>query len=609
MNKIILDTHYGVVRYLYYEVFLKKHNQINDLQKQILYLSCINKYLLCRTDQYSQLYDMYTNLSDTEIKDYYEHNRITIFSSPNEWINFTSLINAPRVLPHNIDGPYKLDNLTLRRYTYFWMENYAIQSNILATPFYCLYGIDHLHYEMIKWKSQCENLGIDIRVRSKHIFHDIFYLVDFKGITEQTQNVRIRFLIWLDDPDIGTELYVADNGVPINLLQRLYIACDNRMFIIQMSDPNINDIHTRILNRFMNSLSENFVVTFDGQPPIVTRRAVLNVTNGSSLCTQQHSNMLKFGVISRFGFNPDQTDQIYEIQDLSELNVSQIKTPNFLIFQEEILVSRQPTIAEMNTRLQDLLYLLSLGILNTRTLVRMYMLKRDTAPNSAKKQLTIIYMQKYRKFGMTRERINYDPLFYDKTYVFSAKNLICTVKSQQHLIRDIIKSPPLLPACVMLLNINANENVSWTRITQNIVYLRNIQTLFFLSNLTLQSLNDSPNITTVTAQPATDIKAATIQADNRIRDELHTIFNDRININRLETKTTIVFMDIELKCIVLDPNLKLELYYFAQESNNGKFSDYFKRFMQSTETSLAISERLYTIFMHLLNLYMYDVLI
>lgn len=610
INKMttVLETHYGVVRYLYYEIFLKKRNQIDDLQNQTLYLTCINKYLLCRNGQYNMLYNMYTDLETEAIRNYYEYNRIKMNRTPNQWLNYTSLINAPRILPQTIDGPYKLDNLTLRRYTYFWTNAYNITSNILATPFYCLTGIDHLQHEMTTWKNHCENIGVDIKVRSKHIFHDLFYLVEFTGTTTQTQHVGIKFLVWLDDSSIATELYVSTDNVPINLLRRLYIACDDNTFLIQLSNPAIDDVHLRLLNRFLNSLSNNFIVNFSGKPPIITKSAILNITNGISECSQQNNGMLSFNTISRFGFNRDHTDQIYEIENMSELNVTHIKTPQFLIFQEDLIVTQQPTLVEMNTRLQEFLYLLSVGMLNVETFARVYLLYRDNVPKSAKKQLCVVYMQKYRRFCISRDVINYDPLFFDKTYVFSAKNLICTVKSLKHLIRDIIQSPPLLPTCAMILPSMTvpDTNVSWTRITQNIFYLPVLRSLFFLNNVTLQPL--------VPQHAIVDVKTTRICNENVIRNEIEKIFADMTvgGINKFEIKTITTFLDVELRCVSLEPlGLQLELYYFSKgKMENGittstieDFRDYFKRFMQSSETIRTLNESIYTVFMHLINLY------
>ena len=206
-NLLILDTHYGVVRYLYNEIFKKKKNQINDLQNQIMFLSCLNKYMLCRTGKFAQLYGMYSSLDRTEIVNFYEDRHSKINIHPNEWLNFSKIVPSPRILPKSIDGPYIIDNMSLRRYTHFWINEHKINSNILATPFFCLDGLDHLYYEMINWKGLCEEKNIEMRVNAKHIFHETFYMVELFGENKP----EIRFLIWLDDVDIQSELYVIDD--------------------------------------------------------------------------------------------------------------------------------------------------------------------------------------------------------------------------------------------------------------------------------------------------------------------------------------------------------------------------------------------------------------
>lgn len=631
----ILDTHYGAVRYLYYEIFLKRKNQINDLQNQQLFLSSINKYLLCRNGQYANLYDMYTNLSHDQIISYYELQRIKMSSTTYEWLNFTSLINAPRILPHSIDGPYTVDNLALRRYTYFWTSDYDIKSNILATPFYCLDGVDHLHDEMIRWKSACETLSKDLKmtVRCKYIFHDIFYMVEFDG-----PNISMRFLIWLDATMVDTELYTATMGgagdanpAPIDLMRRLYIACDSSLFVLQLSDPGVEDVHLKLLNLLIANLSNNFIVTFDGRPPKMTRTAILSVTNNVSTCTPNTEGggggsgaALVFESISRFGFNRDLTDQIYEIEKLSDLNISQIRTPNFLIFQHEIRVSRQPTIADMNIKLQEFLSWLSWGIIDIEMLARMYLMPSqlvNAMANAAKKQLNIVYMQKYRKFCINRENITYDPMFYEKTYVFAAKNLVCTVKSVKHLIRDVITSSPLLPACVMLMPYGAGSTedniLLWARLTQNIIYLKRLRSIFFLVNVTLQEINSGSVMARQEEQQSHDVKSFLILNDNSIRDEINLLF-PYIGINRCEMRTVTTFHDINLKCITLNRGLNIELYYFAQTNRttttttttiSEDFRGFFKKFMLNAEAKKSLNERLYLVFMHLLNLYTNNIIL
>lgn len=601
----ILDTHYGVVRHLYCNIFQRARNQINDLQDQVLFLKCINKYIRCRSGQYAHLYKMYMSLTEEKVREYYEINRLKINHTRFEWLNYTSLVSVPRISPDSIDGPYILDSLALRRYTYFWGDEYRITSNILSTPFFCLEGVDHLYYETIRWQSNCENIkGVKMSVRGKHIFHDIFYIVDFE-IGSGTGRRSIRFLVWLDDVDVQTELYVTNNPedeecgddingrMPVNLLRRLYIACDNNLFVSQLSQPETTNEMLRLLNIFINGLSANFVVSLDGQPPKNTTTAILNITNNATSCNSNDS--LVFDSISRFGFNPERTDQIYEIENFSQLNLSHIRTPNFLVFQHEIRVSRQPTVTEMNHKLKDFLYLLSMGMMDNTVYVRMYMQPQlaHTMPHSAKKQLSIVYMQKYRKFDISRQSVDFNATFFDKMYVFSAHNLIATVKSIKYLLREVIPSHPLIPGSVMLVS---NEDL-WLRLTQNIIYLKRLQSLCFLTNFTLDSDTPFP-----------DVKKFRIASDVNVRDELNRIFTDlgENGINGFETQTVVVYRDIELKRVVVNESLNFHIYYFVHRVDSTAamdFRQFFEQFMYSSETKLKLNDRLYMIFMHLLNLY------
>lgn len=344
---LVLQTHYGVVRYLYLEIFKQHKNETNDLQSQTLFLKCLNKYMLCNSGQYAHLYSLYANISREAIHDYYQKNRMRMNLTAYEWLNYSTLVNAPRILPNIIDGPYIVDSLSLRTYTQFWTPKYLIKSNIIATPFYCLDGIDHLYYEMVKWRSACESFKITLNVSEKHVYHDTFYMVEMSTATIEP----MHFLLWLDDVQIQTELYVINDGDAtanqvvdgttggheLCLLKRLYLACDNNLFIQQLSAANTSIESTephpfvRVLNLLMNNLSEDFVVTFTGKPPKMTKTAILNLTNDSP-CTD---GQLNFTAISQFGFNPNITDQIYEIENMSELNISAIHTPNVLIFQED----------------------------------------------------------------------------------------------------------------------------------------------------------------------------------------------------------------------------------------------------------------------------------
>lgn len=674
INTLVLDTHYGVVRYLYNEIFKRTKSEINDLQSQTLFLKCITKYLLCKNGQYAQLYGLYTNFSKEAIREYFELNRIKMNSTSNEWLNFTTLISSPRIIPNTVDGPYIIDNLALRRYTHFWSPKYKFSSNILGLPFYCLDGVDHLYYEMIKWKGACENLHIHMNVRGKHIFHDIFYIVEFNAplhvdttkTTARNSLRNIRFLVWLDDVDIQTELYVVTNGGDLNdkdlidddneniiesidggsgggrdlcLLKRLYIACDNNLFFTQLSNvdrdittTSVNDReHTttnqsflQLLNMFVNNLSANFVVTFDGKPPRNTKTAILNVTNDAHECGGDGGNVLNFTTISRLGFDINASEQIYEIEDLSQLNVLNIKTPNCLIFQEDIMASTQPSIKDMNYRLQEFLYMLSIGIMDRDIFTRMYMVSQDNdyLPNSMQRQLNIIYMQRYKRFCINQQQdIDFNPTFFDKTYVFSARNLVCTVKSIKYVVRDIIKTPALLPPIVMFIK-HIGDSITWSRITQNIIYLKSIQSVFFVKGFTLQHLADyniknynsasssSRYLQTLNfGQHNNDFKTIQLVSERKMRNEISAIFHD-IDINKLDTRTVSCSVDnIDLKCIQMNKGLSMELYYFAKnikhvnEDIMEQFKGPFNRFMSSCHDKNTLGDKIYTIFMHLYNLY------
>lgn len=603
----ILDTHYSVVRYLYDNIFKKRKNQINDLQNQELYLKCINKYLLCRSGQYAHLYNLYTSFTRKEILDYYETNRLKMNSSTNEWLNFTITIKSPGIIPQTVDGPYTIDNMALRRYAYFWGERYNLTSNILATPFYCLDGIEHLYYEFIKWKTMLENYkSIQMRIDSKHIFHENFYIIHFMEIKKQQPGINIRFLIWLDDIDVQTELYVRNDDDDISLLKRLYIACDDRAFMEDLSNVNKTRSELIFLNMFINNLSSNFVVTFNGKPPRRNNTIVLDVTNNISDAGQ--SKTLNFMEINRNGFHADRVDQIYTIERMSELHTMSIQTPNFIVFQEQITVSTRPTINEMNTKFQEFLFFLSLGMLDRNIFVRMFMFPEttiNTYPNSMKKQLTVIYMQKYRKFSISRETVDYDTTFYDKTYVFSARNLVCTVKSIKYLIRDVIQSSPLLPACAMIVHSMDNEILTWQRITQNIVYFKRTHTICFLNNFTLQKMNNSRS-----DEDFAEFKTIEIVTDNLIFDELNHLFN----INNYEIKTIATFIDIDLKCVTINNSLNFEIFYFSKNLNNNSyenenFKNFFNRFMYTNEFKQSLNDKILTIFIHLYNLFNNNILL
>lgn len=635
MQTIVLDTHYAVVRYLYYDVFKTKRSQINDLQNQMLFLKCINKYLLCRTGHYALLYNMYTNLDNETIAQYYRVNRLKMNNNNNEWLNFSDIILAPTTLPTSIDGPYMIDNMSLRRYTYFWTPAYNMKSNIIVTPFFCLDGIDYLYYEMITWKTLMMDYDkrVSINMETKHIFHDIYYIVHIKGKTSDTENIDIRFLVWLDDVDMQTELYVnmfnrdtfasevetiRTNEKSICLLKQLYIACDNSVFLLKLSDINITSPILDYLNLFINNLSQNFIVTFDGRPPLNMTNTILDVTYQAD---EECSSNLDFKEISVFGYNPNISNQVYSINNIDSLNISFIKTQNFLVLQEEMKTTHQPTIKDMNICFQKLLFFLSNGMLNENIYTRMYVLLSNTniLPNSSRKQLNLIYIQKYSKFAISREQIHYDTTFYSKAYVFSARNLLCTVKSIKYLIKNVLRSSVLLPACV--ISINKCQEKNWTRLSQNIIYLQNIFTLCFLRNFTLQENQHMANDTCNTnnyddfnnSATLDDIKPLRIVHEKLILDQLNDIFLNKLDINRLDKKTITTIDNIDLKCITLN-NINFKIYYFTvgpfgTDSYENNFKIYFQRYMHTNDTKKFLDDKIYSIFLHLLNLYTHNVII
>lgn len=627
-NLSVLDTQYGVVRYLYLDIFKKARNEANDLQSQTLFLKSLNKYMLCRSGQYVHLYNQYMKLSRDTIQKHFEDNRLKMNFSAYEWLSYTTIVAAPRILPTSVDGPYVIDSLSLRRYTYFYTARHNIKSNILGTPFYCLDGIDHLYYEIQEWQDLCSSFDIKLVINEKHIFHDTFYMVDMSGPNMNT----MRFLFWLDDVDIQTELYVINDGDSnsenvvdggtggreLCLLKRLYIACDSTYFVQQLSNieetrDQTKNPYIRVINLLTSNLSKNFIVTFSGKAPKMTKTAILSLTNDSAGC----DGVLNFTSISRFGFDNNLNDQIYEIENMSELVTSAIRTPNILIFQEEIRAIQQPTVAQMNRKLKDFLYFLSMGILDKDIYLRMYMLPASDAatfPKSMRKQMNVIYMQRYRKFCIGKYSFDFSPTFFDKTYVFSAKNLVCTVKSIKSVISDIITSPPLLPPCVMLLE-SSEETITWSRLTQNILYLSNINSVCFLKDFSVQeltSVNNSRNTDNLES-----LKMIRIVSNVRMREELNFIFTPA-EMNRYEINNVCTFQDIDLRCVHVNKSLNFQLYYFVRSSANEvsstndesvMFKTFFLRFMNCSETRRQLSFKLYTIFMQLVNLYDADVVI
>lgn len=621
----ILNTHYGVVRYLYYEILLKRDNKINDLQSQMIFLSSINKYLLCRTGQYSHLYQLYSKLTSDQIHDYYKLQQIIMNRNRDTWLDYSRILSAPEIIPANVNGPYACHNINLKTYSYFWSQSrYNIRSDILATPFFCLYGIDHLYYEMITWRTQCENFDklININISAKHVFHDIFYIVDITSTSQNTQAIDIRFLIWLDDASMESELSLNNNenhNSNTCLLKRLYIACDKPSFIYELSSVDAKSQRLIILNMLMNNLSQNFISTFDGCVPTITNFTSLDITNSDGNLSS--SSSLDFSRISRNGFNININDQIYTIENLSQLRTAHISTPNFLLLQETIYISSAPTLTTMNNRLQILLNFLSRGIIDNKIYIRMYMLPRvfNSVPKSMYKQLNIIYTQKYIRFDINRSQSpNFDTTFFDKIYVFSARNLTCTIKSNKYLIRDVIKSTPLLPPCVVVVEKINNSNPRWFRVTQNIIYLQQLKTLCFLKNFTLQIIDsnidddDDSFIKDFNNDNEYDIKECTIVNDKFIRDEIYEIFS-HIDLHSFEITTIFTFQDIDFKRITINANLNLELYYFAKDINNFDFDrpmkQYIYQLLRNVDIQQKLNDKIYTILLHLHNLYKNDFLL
>lgn len=621
----ILDTHYGVARYLYFDIFKQKHHEIDDLQNQNLFLKNINKYFMCRNGQYAHLYNMYTNLNKEQIKRYFEGNIMKINITSNTWLNFTNIINIPRTLPNTIDGPYMIDNLTLRRYTYFWHKNF-MKSNILATPFYCLDGLDHLYYEIIHWKTACETVKRNFTIKTRHIFHEIFYVIEFDDSTTNNGN-KIKgpkFLLWLDQPNIETELYIPHHEEHICLLKQLYIASDDEMLTDKINNLQQTSMiqNLSLLNMLINNLSQNFITTFTGKMPKQTKNAPLNLTSKESL---------KFYEITNYGFDTNKNDQIYQIQNLSELIIMpHIQTTNFLIIQEDFNVASKPTISDMNDRFYEFIFYLSKGIIDVKTFIRMYMRPLeetlDTFANSMRKQLAVVYVQKYHKFifnnnitttasnsggsSNSRSIADYDSLFFEKSYVFSSRNLLCTVKSIKYLLRYILTPSPLLPSCVLLSyasSIDANY-VPWKRLTQNIIFFKRTHAICFLNNFTIQNILPSSSsaaekIYTNNNNDDEDFKRITIIKTNQIKEELKYFFN----LNKYENKILLIYKNIELHCITINKKLNLQIYYFVKNDNDDNDDDtlknFFIPFMYSNENKKILNKKILVIFYHLFNLY------
>lgn len=626
----ILHTHYGCVRYLYYEVFRKSSHQVDNLNCQTLYLNAITKYLLCRDGQYAHLYNMYTNLSKTQIIDYFISNRAKMNLYDTTWLDHTYILPSPNVLPNTIDGPYTIENLCLRRYSYFWKTHLNVTSNILATPFYCLDGIDHIYYELIRWKSECENLDVDIHISTEHIYHEIFYIVSLKGSTEQTREIHFSFLLWLDSPNIQSELYCSgmsgdvncdyesNSNIPLNLLKQLYITCNDIQIFYRSQTQNKS---LRLINMLMKTLSNNFVVTFNGKEPINTKVTVLNLTNSISDSSNINNN-LRFENIVRRGFSINSAvvnDYIYEIESFSEINLSYVKTPYILFIQHNIGVITKPSISEMSQNLQIMLYLLSFGIIDKNIFLRVGINSKiipNYTPNGSKRRLQIIYMQKYNRSQInTTENVDFNSTFFDYTYVFLAPNLFCNVKSISHLIKNCLTSPPLLPSIVQCLNSNDIAPILWKRITQNIVYLNELNTICILSNFTIQNV-DSVKLENMydynyvsNSKEIIEKKSMFIQPEMMIREYLDQLFSP-ISINSCDIVPVLNFADVLLKCIKFNPSLNLEIYFFttSEQSTIEDFKSYFMRFMSLYCNKKDLPENLNIIFLHLYNIYLNNII-
>lgn len=624
MDLLILDTHYGVVRYLYNVVFRKRKNQINALQYQTLFLSSINKYVLCQTGRYAHLNKMYSNLSLKTIEDYYEENRIKMAVNFNEWLNYSNIVPEPRIYPNRIDGPYIVDNLALQRYTFFWSENslYRMKSSFLSTPFFCLTGIDYLHYELQQWKSNLNDDDITITIIPKYVFHETFYIIEIKG-SNTKKHIDIHFLIWLDDVDLSTELYVASNYTDdlennentrtpsICLLKRLYIASDNSF----SSFLDNSRYEMNLLHLFISQLSNNFIVTFDGKSPKITRTFILDVSNNiDSSCSSIDQNNVTFKKIYSYGYVASVQNQIYEVDNLSQLDLSSIRTPNFLIFQEEIRTSNKPTLTDMTNKFSELFYFLMEGMIDQNIFERMYMLSSSTGstlPSSMKKQLNIIYSQKFRLFDINRQAVEYNSTFYNKTYIFSVRNLVCSVKSLRYLVRHTLLSSPLLPACVFITKQPIDQATVWRRITQNVVYFCPLKTIIFFKNFTINNnigRNDDPS----SFDSDLDYKTIKIVEEQKLRNYLTVVLP---NTEKFDVEYVTTYLDVDLKRIVIDKSLKLEIYYFVHNPdqytssrddvnlNNFTFKTFFTAFITSRECKERLDDEIYLIFMQTINLF------
>lgn len=160
--------------------------------------------------------------------------------------------------------------------------------------------------------------------------------------------------------------------------------------------------------------------------------------------------------------------------------------------------------------------------------------------------------------------------------------------------------------------------------------MRNLNAIFFLKNFTIQTLGGGGNSadtmntntlnTTFVVDRASDdlenMKTLRILPEAIMREELNRIFG-YAEMSRHEIKTTTTFQDVDLRCIELNKNLNFSLYYFATNDLPSSMATgesiplkkFFNSFMNCGEIRYLLHDKIFTIFMHLVNLYEANVIL
>lgn len=603
----ILDTHYGAVRYLY-AIFRKRNNQFDDLQNQQLFLKPINKYLSCTSGQYMYFAQLYLQKESEEIEKHFRTNRLATNIRPYEWMSYCDLITAPKVIPQTINGPYMIDNMRLRSFSYFYGTEYQMVSDIIATPFYCLDGIDFLYQETAKLWQLANDYNIALKVKSKHIYHDVFYIIE----VTVPERGKISWLCWLDDVDVKSELYVQNNE-NVQLLKRLYVACNNNSYFLHIINTNETDNGIMILNVLFKNLSENFIVTHDNRPPSTFRTLVLNLDSPVPVHFPFSDNLINFT------FNHENENQIYAIENLKGLHIETFSTPYVLMFQQEFIVHERPTQDQMIDEYVRFLELLNSGIIDDECFIRLLKLpnRLQHFAKPLQKRYNIVYIQHFRHFPINRQNIEWDAPFFERSYVFNSKHINANVKSISYIINTVLKkSNALLPGCCYLTMLKTPSS-AWHRVTQNVIFHKNIKTFSFLKNFTLQeNYYESPNslaaMTSLNTETlfVDDVKTynATIVSELEIVDQLRLIFTSDLSNESILVAT---FEDINLRCFTVDSNCRLEVFVFCKPTTitsdidtsiQVAFKGYLHRFIQSTQAT-ELNKKLYAILLHMYSLY------